>query len=217
MAHEWATLKVLANAEPSLSRDALVRTLFLKTSPKAYENDPPLAFRMASLMASTTGDSLDEQQQLRASQAMARQLGTESRRALFVDPAIQPNTRLWAAEQLMGDPVATEAVIGTTDKPWEDESVLEWHAAARMQQHAIGRGDLAIDVTGYQIQNLIGTSAGAAMRFGGLCRYTLSDSLHQEESYARPSSSRNFASVATRALVSASSSRCPKCCSIAFA
>lgn len=158
------TLAALDGLAPSAARDALVRTVFVKTPAPAFADEPALATAMAPLLAASTGDALDPSERETAEAAIVAELSSERGRALLADARVAPAARLWALEQLMASPAETAALVDGSGPPWESEALVERHARARIEQHAIGRGDQAIEVGGRQIENLIGTSSGALPR-----------------------------------------------------
>ena len=151
-------LQTIEGFEPSANRDALVRTMFLKTSERTFRDSPELAGQFARGLAAAEGGD----DPAAAAQRLQRALSTENGRSLLVDNDISGQARLWAAREVMNGSDAARGAL-QDDKPWENAGLLESHARARMEQFAV-RGDQAVAVSGDNIDNLVGAGLGAPMR-----------------------------------------------------
>lgn len=149
---------------PSASRDTLIRTVFGKVPEQAYENNPELADSMARALVATTGSQLSFAQRADAGSTLSEQLQSGGGRSLLANQNVHPAARLWAAEQLMSQPEVLTSALGAADNAWETPAVIELYAQSRMDQIALGQGDRAVPVSGFNIENLVGASLNASPR-----------------------------------------------------
>ncbi len=154
-------LRTIDGLEPSPAREALVRTLFLKTPEGAYRESPELAGAFARALAAGQGDAEPSVVAART-RALELNLSTDRGRALLVDDDIPGASRIWAARELMNGNEAVAAAAGAR-RPWEHPGLLESHARARFSQFE-HRGDRAVPVSGSNIENLVGAGLGMPMR-----------------------------------------------------
>ena len=155
----------VAALPPSPARDVLARTLLAKVPGGAFERSDALASAASdAAVASSPGGVVDP---AAAADRVRRTLGTEAGRDLLAGEGVHPGARLWALDTLVADPsfAADVAAAGRAGSPaWESAAVLERHAAARVEQHALGRADAAAALVGSQVANYVGISAGARPR-----------------------------------------------------
>ncbi|MEL7239809.1 MAG: hypothetical protein AAGK78_13200, partial [Planctomycetota bacterium] len=95
-----AALRTIEGFDASPNRDALVRTMFLKTPERAFTNDRALAGRFARGLAAAEGGD-DPAATAQRAQRLERALSTENGRALLTDSDIPGQARLWAARATM--------------------------------------------------------------------------------------------------------------------
>lgn len=157
-------VNTLGGLSSSESRDTLIRTVFSKVPDTAYTANADLAPIMARAMVSTTGSQLSADQQTTATTALTAQLQTEGGRSLLANPDVNPTARLWAAEQVMAQPEVMASALGDANSAWETPAVLEMFGQARMDQFALAQTDRAVPVSGFNIDNLVGSSVGAQVR-----------------------------------------------------
>lgn len=154
-------LRTINGLEASPAREALVRTLFLKTPERAFRDSPELVDEVSRALAAGEGGD-DPAVTAERAQALREALSTDEGRALLVDERVPGAARLWAARELMN---GAEAVGGSLqhDPPWESHALLERYAETRFEQFAV-RGDEAVAVSGQNIENLIGAGLGLSLR-----------------------------------------------------
>ena len=158
-----ATATALSRLDASPTRDATIRTLFLKTGGDAYDDEPALATAMGAAYARTQTTDPLRQQTLAGD--IAQMLGTSEGRALLADTRVAPEARAWAMDRLATDPSGVRSLVAGQDKPWEAKGVLESYARARVDQYAAGRGDGAVRLSGgSDFTNFIGAGLNAPMR-----------------------------------------------------
>ena len=158
-----ATLASVSRLDPSPARDALVRTLFLKTDAKAYADQQGLANAMGQTFARTQTSDPAKIASLGAS--YAKMLGSDEGRALVADAKVNPAARLWAMGQIATDPAGMQSRIAGQDKRWESAGILELYATARTQQYATARGDETMTLSGgSDFANFVGAGLGAPVR-----------------------------------------------------
>ena len=157
------TLADVSRLAPSPARDALIRTLFLKTDAKAYEDHPALASAMGQAFART--QTSDTTRIAAMGDDYARFLGNGNGRAFVADSNINPSARLWAMGQVAANPATAAGLVRDQEKPWESAGVLELYAAARTQQFATARGDDSVVLKGgADFANFVGSGLGAPVR-----------------------------------------------------
>lgn len=158
-----ASLGSVSRLTASPARDALIRTVFLKTDAGAYDGEPGLATAMGQAFARTQTSDTTRIGELGAS--YARTLGTDEGRALLADPNVNPGARLWAMGQVAADPARIAGLIAGHDKPWEAPGLVELYAVPRTEQFATARGDGAVALNGgTDFANFVGAGLGAPMR-----------------------------------------------------
>jgi len=141
-------------------RDASVRTLFLKTDGHAYQNQPALAAAMGSALAQS--QTADPAKAKELSAAYSQMLGTKEGRAFLADPGVNPEARMWAANQVAADPAGTAKMIAGQDKPWESDAVVQAFARPAVERMAATRGNETTRLDGgSDIDNFVGASIGA--------------------------------------------------------
>ncbi len=158
-----ATLSDLTRLDATPSRDAMIRTIFLKTPQDAYEDDSALAGAMGSALAATT--TTDPYARATNAARLSDFLGRDEGRALLADDKVDPSARLWAAQQVVADPARIGGMIEGQDKPWEAAGVVELHAAARIDRFALARGNETVTLSGgSDFANFVGAGLGAPTR-----------------------------------------------------
>ncbi len=153
------------NAMPvSAERDALARTVFLKTPEYAYKRDPTLAFAMGRGLAQAGGTQNQTEQQIGdRARDLGQTLKSDAGRALLTSEKVDPSARLWAAREITRDPTGMRDALAQGDKPWENGEILQRYGQARFDQFA-ARGDRAVPVAGTDIDNLVGAGLRAPPR-----------------------------------------------------
>lgn len=158
-----STLSSLTRLDATPARDAMIRTMFLKTPDSAYRQDASLAGAMGSAMAATT--TTDPAARATNAARLTEMLGTDSGRALLADNRVDPSARLWAAQQVVADPQRINGLIAGQDKPWETPGLVELHASARIDRFALARGNEAVTLNGgSDFANFVGAGLGAPTR-----------------------------------------------------
>ncbi len=153
-----AALRKINGFAPIPQRDALVRTMFLKTPQSSLRDDAALVDAFADGLAAGQGGDA----QARSADTLRRTLSTANGRALLADHRIPGAARLWAAIELMKRPDAIQDAL-SSDRPWEDEGLLDIYARSRVRQFE-ARGDRAVAVGGWDIDNLVGAGLRAPTR-----------------------------------------------------
>lgn len=157
------SLADVSRLDASPARDALIRTLFLKTEPDKFDGNPDLASAMGLAFARTQTSDTTRVAALGASYAQL--LGSSEGRALVSDPSVNPSARLWAMGQAGADPAKVAGLIDGNDKPWEAPGLLELYAQPRVDQFALGRGDGGVTLKGgSDFANFVGAGLGAPTR-----------------------------------------------------
>ena len=157
------TLSGVATQPPTPARDALIRTLFLKTDGGAYAAEPQLATAMGLALART--QSSDPARIGANGRGIADLLRTDAGRSLLADGNVNPAARLWAMTQVAADPAKVAGQIAGHDKAWEAPALVQSYAAARTDQFAVARGDAGVTLQGgSDFANFVGGGLGAPLR-----------------------------------------------------
>ena len=91
-------------------------------------------------------------------------LGTKEGRAFLADPGVNPEARMWAANQVAADPAGTAKMIAGQDKPWESDAVVQAFARPAVERMAATRGNETTRLDGgSDIDNFVGASIGTGL------------------------------------------------------
>ncbi len=156
-----ATQNALAAMPASPPRDALIRELFLTTSPDALKRDPKLVNATAAALANTLAPG-----DLNAASKIRAQLSTEDGRKLLSETTVDGTARLWAAKQAITDPAGLSKALAAGSKeerenhPWERSAIAQLYAQSNVGKYATAGVREPMLLKGHALTNTIGAAMG---------------------------------------------------------